>query len=169
MRPDILLIAALPALVAAAPVAVRLAPPSAEVEMRAYAMGVVPIDSRFTRFEGRLTYDPADPRRCSATLTAQTASLETARATTREAMLGADFLDAARFPTFVFTGACTGAETLDGSLTLRGVTHPLALHLSRSAQTVIAEADVRRTVWNMVAKPLIVGPTIRIRITTQLP
>ncbi|MEO8715097.1 MAG: YceI family protein [Acetobacteraceae bacterium] len=164
-----LLLAALLILPGAAPRTLRLVPPQASLEMRAYAIGFLPIDSRFTRFDGTLTYDQAEPARCTATLTAQVASLETAKATMRETILGADFLDAAQFPTLGFTGTCTQAGTLAGSLTMRGVAHPLVLRLERSAHGLAAEGEVRRALWGMDARPFMVGPMIRIRVTAPLP
>jgi polyisoprenoid-binding protein YceI len=158
-----------PAFAVAAPRTIRLAPASATLEMRAYALGLLPLDARFGSFDGSLTYDPAAPARCSATLTATVASLETAKPATREAMLSPDFLDAGRFPTLMFRGTCTDAATLDGNLTMRGVGGNLAMRLERAAHAITAEGEIRRSAWGMDAKPLMVGPTIRIRVMTSLP
>lgn len=148
---------------------VRLAPPGATLTIRAYAMGLLPITSRFARFDGTLTYDPAAPGRCAATLTAMTDSLENADAGVRDDIVGPDFLDAAHFPTLTFVGTCVTAGTLSGTLTVRGVARPLAMRLDWTADGVTAVGDMRRAVWGMTAKPFIVGPTIRLLVTARLP
>ena len=113
-----------PRFAAGAPRTVRLAPPTATLALRAYAMGLLPIDSRFTRFDGSLTYDPAPPGRCTASLTAFTDSLENANPAMRETILGPEFLDAAHFPTLTFSGTCAAAEVVTGTLSLRGSPAP---------------------------------------------
>lgn len=152
----------------AAPRMLRLAPPGAALGIGAYAMGLVPISARFDRFDGSLTYDPAQPGRCSATLNARVASLEASSAATRATILGPAFLDAGRFPILAFTGTCSDAETIEGSLTLRGVTRKLAMRLTWGPHGLVAEGHVRRRLWGMDAKPLLVGPVIRIRLTAEL-
>ncbi len=137
--------------------------------MRAYAMGFLPIDARLARFDGTLTYDPDQPGRCTAALTAEVASLETSDSAMRENILSPDFLDGARFPTLSFVGTCTASDTADGSLTLRGVTRPLAMQLAWSAHRLVGVGHVRRALWGMEAKPMMVGPVIRIRVTAALP
>jgi polyisoprenoid-binding protein YceI len=158
-----------PTLVLGAPRTVRLAPSTAALAIRAYAMGLVPIDARFARFDGTLTYDPDGGGRCSARLVAQVDSMQASDPATRETMLGADFLDAARFPTLTFVGACTGPKTVEGQLTMRGVTRPLGTSLAWSPHGLATEADIRRAQWGMDARPFAVGPVIRMRLTAALP
>ena len=43
----------------AAPQRTEIAPSASEVAFRAYKLGVLPIDGKFTRFSGWLTFDPA--------------------------------------------------------------------------------------------------------------
>ena len=59
------------------------------------------IDFNFTAFQGTLSYDPTDRARCEASLTATVASLVASKANIRDIIVGFDFLDAARFPTFL--------------------------------------------------------------------
>lgn len=153
----------------AAPRTVRLEPASTTVAIRAYAIGLVPIDSRFARFDGTLTYDPAAPGACAATLRIAAASLETANPERRDMILGPDFLDAARFPELRFEGRCAGPETLSGVLNLRGITEPLTMTLGWAPRDVRAEGTMRRALWGMTAKPFIVGPTIRLSVAVSLP
>ena len=158
-----------PTLAAATPRTVRLTPPTAALAIRAYAMGLVPVDGRFARFEGTLTYDPEQAGRCTATVIAQVDSIKVDSTAIRAAILGADFLDATRFPTLRFTGTCTGPDAAEGRLTLRGVTRPLGTTLAWTQHSLVTEADIRRASWGMDARPLMVGPVIRIRLTAALP
>lgn len=170
MRPALLALFLFAATCAeAAPRTVRLEPASTTVAIRAYAIGLVPIDSRFTRFDGTLTYDPATPGTCAATLRIVAASLETANSERREMILGPDFLDAPRFPELRFEGRCNGPDELSGLLNLRGITQPLTMTLSWAAHDIRAQGAMRRALWGMTAKPFIVGPTIRLSVAVTLP
>lgn len=170
MRPALLALFVLAASHAvAAPRTVRLEPAGTAVAIRAYAIGMVPIDSRFTRFDGTLTYDPAAPGTCGATLRIIAASLETANPERRDMILGPDFLDADRFPELRFEGRCTGPDSLAGVLSLRGITQPLAMRLAWATRDVRAQGSMRRALWGMTAKPFIVGPTIRLSVAVSLP
>jgi polyisoprenoid-binding protein YceI len=158
-----------PTLAAAPPRTLHLAPPTASLAIRAYAMGFMPIDARFAQFDGTLTYDPDQSGHCTATLTARVGSVRTSDPAMRHTMLGADFLDVEQFPTLTFSGVCTGPRTAEGRLTLRGVTRPLGTTLAWSPHSMVTEADIRRALWGMDARPLMVGPVIRIRLTASLP
>jgi polyisoprenoid-binding protein YceI len=158
-----------PGLATGAPRTIALAPPGAALGIEAYAMRFLPVEARIDRFDGSLTYDPAQPGRCFATLTAQTASLETSSAALRATIVGPAFLDATLFPILVFNGTCAGAAAIEGTLTLHGVARPWAMHLEWEPHALVAEGRIRRALWGMVAKPLLVGPMIRIRLTAALP
>ncbi len=132
-------------------------------------MGFMPIDAQFARFDGTLTYDPAGNGSCTATLTAQVDSVQTSDAAMRETILGPEFLDATRFPTLIFTGVCTSPRSAEGRLTMRGVTRALGTTLAWSQHGVVTQADVRRALWGMDARALMVGPVIHIRLTASLP
>ena len=158
-----------PTLAAAAPRTLPLAPPDATLAIRAYGMGFVPLEAQFARFTGTLTYDPAQRGQCVASLTAQVDSLTTDNTAARDTILSAEFLDAARYPTLSFTGACTSAQAAQGRLTMRGVTRPLDAALEWTPHSLVTKADIRRALWGMTARPLMVGPVIRMRLTARLP
>jgi polyisoprenoid-binding protein YceI len=159
--------AALATGVQAAPRQVILAPPSTEVAIRAYGMGLLPFDGTFARFHGSLTYDPDDHATCKVDLTIETASLVMANTTVHDNMIGPDFMDAAHFPTLSYTGACQ-AEGLAGMLALRGVTRPFQLALEWSPGRVVAEGHLIRADWGMTAMPFVAGRTVRIQVSVQL-
>ncbi len=151
----------------AAPQRLPLLPAGSAVAIRAYALGFVPLDGRFTRFSGWLTYNPDNLTDCRVELTVETASLTMPDASARETLVGTDFLDVARYPTIEYAGACE-ARTLAGILGMHGVDGPFAMALDWSPGRVIASGRLRRADWGMTARPLFGGPTIRIEVTVSL-
>jgi polyisoprenoid-binding protein YceI len=152
----------------AAEVSVPLSPAQSTVAFRAYGLGLLPLDGRFTRFDGRFTYDPAAPTHCAVTLRADTASLTMTPASFGEMVRGPDFLDSQRFPLLAYDGAC-GPDGLTGLLSMHGVTRPFALALNWHHDTVTASGGLHRADWGMTARPLLGGSTVRITVTVSLP
>lgn len=147
---------------------IQLAPPSSQLEIRTYGVGFLPVDSTLTSFQGTLTYNPSDHASCEATFTAAVASLVTSNSAVRDIVVGPEFLDAMHFPSLRYAGSCDGSE-LSGTLTMRGATHPFRLKLTWDPHRVIAQGTLSRREWGMTAKPFLVGNTVRIRVTTNLP
>jgi polyisoprenoid-binding protein YceI len=147
---------------------VALLPNSSKVTFRAYGFGLLPLDGNFTRFQGRFTYDPAAPTRCSVTLQADVASLDMTPSAAGETVLGPDFLDAARFPMLAYQGTC-GPDGLTGQLTMHGVTRVFTLALDRRPDAITAVGRLLRADWGMTARPLLGGSTVRITVTVPLP
>ena len=146
------------------PAPIRLAPPATEVGFRAYAFGMVPIDGTFTRFEGQLGLDPGVPGACSVAVSIDTASLFIADRETRDDVISPAFLDAGTYPTMAYRGRCAEGG-VQGDLTLHGQTHPLLLTLAREDDRLIATGIVRRADWGITARPILAGPTVRIRVS----
>jgi polyisoprenoid-binding protein YceI len=151
----------------AAPRSLPLDPEHAEVAFRAYALGVMPIDGRFTRFRGELIVDPAEPGRCRVALTVEVASLQMQDEAMRDDTLSSNLLDAAAFPSFAYSGECS-ANGIAGSLTLHGVTHRLSLRVTHERESFIAQAMLRRADWGITGRPLLAGATVRIRVSTVI-
>ncbi len=107
----------------AAPRRIILGPPASEVGFRAYGLGLLPIDARFPRFTGSLTYDPDDHAVCRVDLSIDVASLVADDPSMRDTMLGPGFMDAAHFPSLIYTGTCQG-QGLVGMLGMHGITRP---------------------------------------------
>lgn len=145
-----------------------LAPQSAQIGFRAYGFGIAAIDGTFTRFNGRLIIDSADPSVCEVDIQADAASLQMPDPDMTQNALGADLLDVARYPVFAFTGICRDGQ-VRGTLSLHGVSRPLALDISRANNQWIATGRMHRAEWGMSARPLLVGPEVRIRFTAALP
>ena len=152
----------------AAPRRIQLSPPTSEVGFRAYGLGLLPLDGRFTRFGGWLTYDPDDHATCQVELRADVASLITENPSVRDTVVGPDFMHAASFPSLDYVGTCQ-ARGIGGMLGMHGVTRPFELSLTWSQGEVAAEGRLRRADWGMTAMPVLGGRTVRIRVTVPLP
>ena len=158
----------LPAPAAAEPTRLLLQPGSTVLGFRAYGFGLLPVDGQFGRFRGTLTLDPADPAFCRIELEAEAASLTMPTEAMTEDALGPDLLNVAVHPRFAYAGPCRDG-TVDGSLTLGGVTRPFRPKVEREPGRFVATGLMRRADWGMDARPNMAGPEVRLRITTTLP
>lgn len=166
-RVALLLVLLLPGAAVAAPRSLPLDPTHAEVAFRAYALGVVPFDGTFSRFSGVLTIDPAAPDVCRVDVHVDVTSLHMADQAMRDDVLSPELLDAAAFPMLTYSGACD-AGGIDGALTLHGKTRPLHLAIVNHPPRYLAEAALRRRDWGITGRPLLAGPTVRIRVSTTI-
>lgn len=141
-----------------------LAPPSAELHIRAYGLGFLPLEGRFTSFSGRLSYDPADRGSCHVSLSAEVASLTMANTTLRDEIVGPDFMDAQHYPLLHFDGACH-SPGIAGLLAMHGVTRPFSLQVDWGRDRIEATGRLQRADWGMTAEPLLGGRTIRIDVS----
>jgi polyisoprenoid-binding protein YceI len=115
----------------------RLDPTHASLLFRVDHMGFSNYTARFTGFDGTLEFDPQNPAAASLTATVDAASIETGFPFPEQVdfdaqLRGEEWLNAARHPQMVFRSTqvtMTGPNTarIDGALTFRGVTHPMAL------------------------------------------
>ena len=163
-----LLVATLAGTANAAPRRIEITPADSEVAFRAYKMGLLPLDGRFTRFNGWLTLDPADKASCRVELHIEVASLDTEDRAAQPVVTGPQFMDAASFPVLRFAGDCAGHD-IAGVLAMHGVSRPFTLSLDWRPDAVIAEGHIVRADWGITAMPVLVGRTVRIRVSVPLP
>ena len=142
-----------------------LGPANAEIGFRAYAFGIVPLNGSFSHFSGMLTIDPQTPGMCHVDVQVDVSSLHMPNAALRDDVLSKDLLDAAAFPTFVYSGACRG-DSIEGNLTLHGTSHPFNLAIVNAPPRYSAEGTMRRRDWGIAGQTLTVGATVRIRVST---
>jgi polyisoprenoid-binding protein YceI len=147
---------------------VPLSPPSAQVRLRTYGLGFLPLDGKFTRFRGLMRYDPANPAVCQVILNVETASLEMGTQTMTDRIKGPDSMDVAQFPELVFHGGCQG-QTVIGELTLHGQTHPFVLDLNRRPDGIVATGRMKRAEWGITGHPVLGGAIIRIQVDLPNP
>jgi polyisoprenoid-binding protein YceI len=93
------------------------------------------VGGRFTKFDGTIEIDRANPAASAVHLTIDAASLDTGNPTRDKHLNSPDFFDTAKFPQIAFTSTkvvATGKDTyaVTGDLTMRGVTKPVVLTVS---------------------------------------
>jgi len=88
------------------------------------------VRGNFTRFEGQII-TAQDPLQSSATATIDTTSFDTSNEQRNNDIKGENFLDVANHPTMTYRSTGVRAEggeiIVDGDLTIRGITRPIAL------------------------------------------
>jgi polyisoprenoid-binding protein YceI len=109
----------------------------ADLTFRVNHIGMSMYTARFTDFDVKLHFDPADPAAMNVAATINVASLTLPSPPPgfTEEMLGAQWFDAARYPTMSFRSTAvtqTGANAarVAGDLTLHGITKPAALDVT---------------------------------------
>ena len=147
----------------------HLAPPATEVAIRAYGIGLLPLDGTFAQFRGSLTYDPDDHAACQVDLAIDVASLAMSNdLDARRPWSGPDFMDARPLSDADLfrdlpaagsqrdAGACTGSPARS------------QLSLDLEPGRVVAEGQLVRADWGMTAMPIVAGRTVRIQVTVPL-
>jgi polyisoprenoid-binding protein YceI len=90
------------------------------------------VGGRFTKFDGTIEVDRANPAASAVHLTIDARSLDTGNPDRDKHLNSADFFDTAKFPQITFTSTKIAAKGKDvyevtGDLTMRGVTKPVVL------------------------------------------
>lgn len=151
----------------AVPIEVALTPQNTAIRFRAFALSLLPLDGGFTRFRGRLTYDPLVPGFCRVRIRVEVGSLRLASAAITRDVLSPRFLDPQDFPLMRFSGACR-KTAVTGVLTLHGVSHAFLMSVHARARRFFAEGRLRRALWGITARPVMAGPMVRIRVIVRL-
>jgi polyisoprenoid-binding protein YceI len=141
-RLAVLVLAVLPVAAAAAPENFTIDPMHSSINFAIDHLGISMIHGRFDKFSGKFTVDRA-AKSGSAELAIETASVNTndndkgSRPRSRDEQLrSADFFNAAEFPRMTYKSTAVGFAgdtpvSVEGNLTLLGVTKPVALKLER--------------------------------------
>lgn len=135
----------------------------------------------FTGVSGTLRLDPARPASSQVEIAIPVASVSTTNATLDGELRSADWLDAARFPTMRFVSTRVvrtgpGRATIEGRLTLHGISRPVSLAASfngaginplSKAYTIgfNASAAIRRSDFAVTKYVPLVGDRMTIRIS----
>ena len=105
------------------------------VEFRIKHLGYSWLYGRFNRFSGHFSYDADNPQASAISVSIDAASVDTNHAERDKHLRGSDFLDVATYPeaTFESTKYSGDAQsgTLEGMLTLHGVTKPISIELEK--------------------------------------
>jgi polyisoprenoid-binding protein YceI len=138
--------------------------------------------SRFNRTSGKVVLDRA-ARTGSVDVLIDTQSVDTGSPLFNEHIQGPDFLDTARFPTASFRSTAVTFDgdrpvSIDGNLTLKGVTRPVTLKVTgyqlmphpmakKDAIGANATASVKRTDYNAGKYAPYVGDDVTIDIAIE--
>ncbi len=138
--------------------------------------------SRFNKTSGKVVYDKA-AKTGSVDIVIDTKSVETGYATFDEHIQGEDFLDTAKYPTATFKSTKVNFDgdkpaSIEGQLTLKGVTKPVTLTVSsfhamphpmlkKDAIGANAWTVVKRSEFNAGKYAPYVGDDVRIDIAIE--
>ncbi|MEL7302197.1 MAG: YceI family protein [Pseudomonadota bacterium] len=168
----------------------RLDPDHTEIRFSWNHMGMSRQSGEFVEPFGRLVFSPTDPVAGRVEVTMLLASLRTGVAKLDAMLRSPDYFDAEQFPrvTFTSTGVASDSPksgTLNGELTMRGVTRPVSLkarwnftgeHPLASFNPVYrgkwvtgfsATGIVRRSEWGMTQAIPLVSDQIEITIEAE--
>jgi polyisoprenoid-binding protein YceI len=143
------LLSVLPALALAAPTTWDVDPTHSQVGFAVRHLVISNVRGEFSRYEGKVVLDDADPTRSTVAATLDASSIDT-RVADRDAHLKSpDFLDVAKYPaiTFKSTKVAKGGKdrlTVTGDLTLHGVTKPVALDVTTGPEVKGMFGETRR-------------------------
>ncbi len=143
-------------------------------------MGFTHYRGVFSGVTGAMHFTPNDPSQTHVVVSVPVASVLTTSAKLNGELVGADWLDAAKFPAMIFASdsvQATGAQTADitGTLTLHGVARPVVLHAKfvgggrnvmsgHQAMGFEAQASIKRSDFGVKTYVPLVGDEVTITI-----
>jgi polyisoprenoid-binding protein YceI len=142
------------------------------------------LTGQFGKVEGTVDFDAADPSKASASATIQMASVDSNIKKLDGELVGADYFDAAKFPTATFksTNVTKGSTpdhlTVAGDLTLHGVTKPVTLDVTvvkvgdhpmkkAPAAGFAATTTIKRSDFGITKYVPMVGDEVKINIVSE--
>lgn len=108
----------------------------ASINFKISHLGYSWLQGRFDKFDGSFSYDAKNPAASEISVTIDTASVNTNHTARDKHIRSDDFLDVATYPTANFVASNIvldgeGKGTLNGELTLHGVTKPIAISVEK--------------------------------------
>jgi polyisoprenoid-binding protein YceI len=102
------------------------------IQFRIQHLGYSWLSGRFNKFSGAFDYDEKNPAAASVKVEIDTASIDTNHAERDKHLRSEEFLNVDKFPTARFESTAfkehaDGTATLEGKLTLHGVTRPISI------------------------------------------
>jgi polyisoprenoid-binding protein YceI len=167
----------------------QLDPYHTQIEFATKHLGMMTVRGYFDEFSAKADIDPANPAAASVEVTISTASIRTNHPMRDNDLRSGNFLEVEKHPeiTFKSTGVqAAGPDqyTLTGDLTIKGNTHPVALHVTRygefndpgmmghriayGATTKINRKDFGLTFNAILDGRIVVGEEIQIAIEGEL-
>ena len=107
-------------------------PAHTQVTFSVSHMGISPFAGTFSGASGTMTLDPKNLAATKLSVTIPTSSVQTTSSKLSEELVSADWLDAAKFPTATFVATSVtprgpDSASIDGTLTLHGVSKPITI------------------------------------------
>lgn len=149
---------------------------------RVMHMNTAWVYGRFNAFDGKVTYDAADPTKCAVEFEVDATSVDTGSNGRDDHLRNSDFFDAKQFPkiTFKSTGvkaAGEGRMEVTGDLTLRGHTEKITFEIEKTGQgknrrgaTVhgfLGTFEVDRMAHGVSYSPEGLGKTVEITVSLE--
>jgi polyisoprenoid-binding protein YceI len=152
-----------------------------EVDFSILHMSLSHVNGRFGNIGGAITWDEADITKSTVNVTIDIASVDTGVPPRDNDLKSPNFFDAAQFPTATFVSTSIAKNgsglTVNGNLTLHGVTKPVTLDVQGPAGPVqgmdhkphsgfSASTTVSRTAFGIASKypPTMVGDDVKLNI-----
>jgi polyisoprenoid-binding protein YceI len=144
-------------------------------------MGFSTQEQRFNKVTGTVTYDP-EGKSASVNVVIDTKSIDTGSDLFQGHIQGADYLDTTQYPTATFHSTAVKFEgdqpvSIQGELTLKGVTKPVTLMIThfkhgmnmmkKDAIGAMATGTVKRTDFNMGKNAPMVGDEVTLTISLE--
>ncbi len=138
-------------------------------------------ESRFDKVTGTVTYDPV-AKTGMVDITIDTKSVDTGSTLFNEHIQGPDYLDTAKYPTATFKSTAVKFEgdrpvSIQGNLTLKGVTKPVTLTVTafkhgpnmmkKDAIGADASTQIKRTDFNMGKYAPLVSDDVTLSIAIE--
>lgn len=114
----------------------QLDPYHTQIEFSAKHLGMMTVRGHFDEVSAVADIDPDHPEAASVEVTISTASIRTNNAARDNDIRSSNFLEVDEYPVITFKSTSVepaGADhyTLTGDLTIKGITHPVALDVTR--------------------------------------
>jgi len=111
----------------------KIDPAHSFIQFKISHLGFSTLVGRFNTLEGEFSYDTENPKAASINVVVQTDSLDSNHAERDKHLRGKDFFNVKKYPDARFTSTAfkptAEGGTLDGELTLMGVTKPITLEV----------------------------------------
>src|SRR5579859_1369505 len=159
-----------------------------QVEFATKHLGMMTVRGHFAEISATGTIDPDKPEASSVEVTMQSASIRTHNENRDNDLRGSNFLEIDKYPTITFKStriepAGSDTYTMTGDLTIKGITKPVTLKVTRygeindarmghrmaySAEGEINRKDFGLTMNMLVDGRWIVGDEVKIAIELEL-
>jgi polyisoprenoid-binding protein YceI len=106
-------------------------PAHSEVDFTVTHLSISKVHGKFAKVKARIEMDSADITKSTVTATIDVSTVDTGEVARDNDLRSANFFDVAQFPTATFTSTAVSKRgnglSIDGNLTLHGVTQPVTL------------------------------------------